>query len=338
MGGLRFVYSAGFIIGYTCATMGGYGDPSSTYPAYPNWQERAIHVLTNACRMAPQAFRDAYVGNGSILLPSNYPAVAPVYWNEDLNRVARLHATDMAKNCGMSHTSCDGTGPFTRIKRYYTKSNTLAENIAYGHANPLSTVVQWLLDGSRSNPAPDRSGGDGHRRNIMNGSYRELGVGFDTGPQGWPSDNPNPYWVQDFGGGQSAFTYHPIAAASHCFIESGKTTFLMNYYDAGGGEPTNIEVVVAGVRHDLSLTLGTASTGTYMVSMPIGHECRSYFFVATDGGGDEWRYPEDGFLVGYGEGGCEQGYAGPNATGGEGGRFEPSISVPRGEKPIFGLR
>ena len=39
------------------------------------WQERAVAVLTNACRMAPVTFRDRYIGNSTILLPENYPAV-----------------------------------------------------------------------------------------------------------------------------------------------------------------------------------------------------------------------------------------------------------------------
>jgi hypothetical protein len=50
----------------------GYGDK---WDSVPSLRERQLLVLTNACRMAPVQYRDAYIGSGyQILLPANYPA------------------------------------------------------------------------------------------------------------------------------------------------------------------------------------------------------------------------------------------------------------------------
>lgn len=303
----RWVVAAVIVAASGWSTTAGYGDPDDAYPTHPSWQERAIHVLTDACRMAPQEFRDAYVGNSTILLESNYPAVGPLYWNLQLNRVARLHAIDMADNCGLNHNSCDGTPTFTRIRRYYTASPNMGENIAYSRSNPLSTMLQWILDGPLSNPAPDRSSGDGHRRNIMNGNYHELGAGFATGPQGYR--DVNPYWVQDFGGGRSDYAGRPLPSASHVFIDNGMTTFMVSYFDAGGEGPSAVRLVLEGEEHEVPLALGAAARGTYILTLPTAQDCRSYFFTAIDSEGEEWRYPEEGFLLSYGEGACSESYA-----------------------------
>lgn len=287
----------------------GYGDPDEAYPTHPNWQERSIITLTNACRTAPADFRDAYVGASGILLPQNYPPVAPLYWNLDLNRVARLHAVDMAVNMGLSHTSSDGTAFYDRVRAFYDKSWNMGENIAYSRFDPLSTMFQWVLDGSLDNPAPDNSepstqwpSGDGHRKNMMNQNYFEMGTGYAEGPMGW--QDINPYWVQDFGGGGSPYDDRRVPSGTHLFLKEDVTTFMANYYDAEGNGPVSAAVNVDGAEQSLSLNLGVPDMGTYAAELPEGSGCRYYYFVFEDGEGAVWRYPEEGYLVTYGEGGC----------------------------------
>ena len=82
----------------------GYGVPVGEYP---NWQERVLLTMTNACRMAPQQFRETYMASyPDILQYTDYPPVAPVYWNLELNRSARFHANDMASTPCFQHDSC----------------------------------------------------------------------------------------------------------------------------------------------------------------------------------------------------------------------------------------
>jgi hypothetical protein len=293
--------------GTFCFLWAGYGDPDADYPGLPSWQERTVIVLTNACRMDPVGYRDAHLGAPSILLPSNYPPVAPLRWNLALNRVARIHAEDMANNCGMQHNSCDGTNTFVRIKKYYD-GDGLAENIAVGQRSPQAVVRTWLLDDWGSGPVPDNTPepmGDGHRKNIMNGAYKEKGTGFAIGPVGRRDENP--YWVQDFGGNHSAWSDRPVAAGSHLFWESSTITFAANFYDDAA--PGKAEVIIDGQAHSLSVDLGEANAGTYTVDLPTAGQCRSYFFRFVDNRGESWRYPEKGALITYGEGGCDQAYS-----------------------------
>ncbi|MCK5517336.1 MAG: hypothetical protein KAI39_10710, partial [Desulfobulbaceae bacterium] len=104
----RYSIVIALILGFSMPAnlMAGYGDPVN---GYPSQTEREIFVLTNAVRTAPVEFRNTYIGSYNILLPENYPAVEPVFYNYQLNFVARLHSQDMAENNFFSHDSFDGT-------------------------------------------------------------------------------------------------------------------------------------------------------------------------------------------------------------------------------------
>ena len=303
---MRFPSPAGsaIIAVFTASAWCQYGVPVD---GHPSWQERSVILLTNAVRTAPVEYRDAYVGDYQILLPANYPAVDPVWWNLPLNRVARLHAQDMADNCGLSHNSCNSTEDFSaRIKRYYTETDWLAENIAMGRTTPQATIQQWIMDGET--PAVDNGDEDGHRKNIMNGVYREMGAGYATGNRSWNGSLTTQtwaYWVQDFARGAPDFTSR-ITAGSHLFLRSGTTTFMANFFDASGKTPSSATVTVDGAASALAREMGSGSRGTWSVDLPRAAACRGYFFTFTDGDGDLWRYPESGSLMTFNEGGCTQ--------------------------------
>ncbi len=319
---LKVVITGMLWLTMSAGVLAGNGDPVEEYPDYPLWYERAALVLTNACRMDPTGYRDSYLGNYGILLDENYPPVAPLYWNINLNRSARVHAIDMANNCGLQHASCDGTGTGERIRSYYTKGWSWAENISYYNYRPQSTIRQWLMDSDSDGiPAPDNSdrsarwpSGDGHRRNIMGGGYGEIGIGFATGPVNGNQWQPIvPYWVQDFGAGDNEYNDHYIPAGSHLYFgneddwragefDTDSVTFMTNYYNSADQAPNKAQVVINGAVHDLVLELGSPGQGTWSLSLPRGTSCREYRYEFEDSGGELWRYPEVGFLHTYGEG------------------------------------
>ncbi len=68
----RLIFSFVISVSTFVGSISGYGEKTDTLFL---WQEQAVAVLTNACRMAPLTFRDRYIGNNSILLPENYPEV-----------------------------------------------------------------------------------------------------------------------------------------------------------------------------------------------------------------------------------------------------------------------
>lgn len=275
---------------------------------YPKWQERAMLVFTNACRIAPVAYRSTYLAHATnILLPTNYPAVPPLQWQYGLSQSARAHSVDLATTtgCPFAHTSCNGTATFTRIGVYYPNSAAMAENIAAGYFDPLSTINALLLDNVNNVPAPDRSSNDGHRRNIMSSSYTQIGNGYATGTNPYTR-----YWTQDFGRPQgSTPVCSPIPSGSH-YVASGNVIFLVNYYDANNAAPQSARIVINGAPTTLPLFLGTAARGTYRHALPtaIGIGCRSYHFEIVDAAGTLHRYPARGELRSFGENGCGEDY------------------------------
>ena len=92
-----------------------------------------------------------------------YAPVAPVTWNDQLEKASLLHAKDMFQNKYFSHTANDGSNAGERITRAGYSWSTYGENIASGYKNETEVIAGWL-----SSP--------GHCRNIMNGNYKEMGV------------------------------------------------------------------------------------------------------------------------------------------------------------------
>ena len=107
----------------------------------------------------------------------------PLTLNSKLNTSAQLHSTDMATNNYFSHESQDGRSPFDRIKAAGYSFGAAAENIAAGGTTAAGAMDQWM------NSA-------GHKANILNCTYVDLGVGYAKG--GGNADYAG-YWTQNFG-------------------------------------------------------------------------------------------------------------------------------------------
>lgn len=113
---------------------------------------------------------------------------APLKLNIELNATAQGHSEDMARQDYFSHTGKDGSQPWDRAKVIGYEARAVGENIAAGHTTPEAVVEGW-----KNSP--------GHRANLLNENYTELGVGYfylqpDTG-----SVNYGTYWTQMFGSG-----------------------------------------------------------------------------------------------------------------------------------------
>ncbi|MFE2927446.1 CAP domain-containing protein [Streptomyces goshikiensis] len=97
--------------------------------------------------------------------------------NPKLTAAALNHSQDMASHNNMSHTGSDGSDPGERITRAGYGWMSYGENVAYGYSSPEQVMEGWM-----NSP--------GHRENILNCSFKEIGVGLAQ---------PNSYWTQDFG-------------------------------------------------------------------------------------------------------------------------------------------
>jgi uncharacterized protein YkwD len=102
---------------------------------------------------------------------------APLTVNAQLTKAAQDHSKDMADHQNMSHTGSDGSSPGDRITGAGYTWSTYGENVAYGYATPESVMAGWM-----SSP--------GHKDNILNCAFKEIGVGVAQ---------PGNYWTQDFG-------------------------------------------------------------------------------------------------------------------------------------------
>jgi uncharacterized protein YkwD len=98
--------------------------------------------------------------------------------NGRLTRAAQAHSADMVAHRYFAHESRDGTGVGARIARTgwtrHRRSWAVGENIAYGtggRATPRAIVSAWMRSA-------------GHRKNILNGRFRVIGVGIASGTPG----------------------------------------------------------------------------------------------------------------------------------------------------------
>lgn len=94
----------------------------------------------------------------------------------ELSRVARYKSQDMKDNKYFSHTSPIYGSPFEMMKNFGLTYRTAAENIAKGQSTSQAVVNSWMNS-------------SGHRANILNSSFKKIGVGYVK--------NGN-YWTQMF--------------------------------------------------------------------------------------------------------------------------------------------
>ncbi|MFI1398073.1 CAP domain-containing protein [Streptomyces sp. NPDC020681] len=107
---------------------------------------------------------------------------SPVTSNAKLVRAADDYSDVMADSGVMSHTGPDGSTMTSRVEAAGYAWSTLGENIAQGQSDAAAVMDAWM-----NSP--------GHRANILNCSFKEIGVGVHFGDGG-------PWWTQNFGTGR----------------------------------------------------------------------------------------------------------------------------------------
>ena len=117
-----------------------------------------------------------------------HAGLLPLTYSRSLEHSAQLHTEDMMKQDYFSHISLDGKEPEDRIRAVgyldirFEDCNcsgykaTVGENIAKGQRTAKQVVDEWMESTL-------------HRKNILSGNYKEMGVGL-TGN----------IWAQHFGG------------------------------------------------------------------------------------------------------------------------------------------
>ncbi|MFD8951362.1 CAP domain-containing protein [Streptomyces xanthophaeus] len=106
----------------------------------------------------------------------------PLTANAKLSAAARAYSDTMARSGVMSHTGPDGSTMTSRVEAAGYAWSRLGENIARGQSDADAVMNAWMNS-------------SGHRANILNCDFREIGVGLHKGDGG-------PWWTQNFGTGK----------------------------------------------------------------------------------------------------------------------------------------
>lgn len=102
--------------------------------------------------------------------------LSPLTLNTELSNVARLKSQDMHDNNYFDHTSPTYGSPFDMMASFGISYQAAGENIAMGYATPEAVMEAWMNS-------------SGHRANILNSSYTQIGVGYVADGN---------YWTQEF--------------------------------------------------------------------------------------------------------------------------------------------
>ncbi len=95
--------------------------------------------------------------------------LAPVTYSAKISKAAQVRAVEIEKS--FSHTRPDGRYFSTVFAEHGISYRYSGENIAWGQKSPEEVVTAWM------NSA-------GHRANIMNAKFKELGVGYRQNARG----------------------------------------------------------------------------------------------------------------------------------------------------------
>ncbi len=96
----------------------------------------------------------------------------PLELNTELSKIARLKSQDMRDKKYFSHTSPTYGSPFDMMKKFGISYRTAGENIAMGQRTPEAVMTAWMNS-------------SGHRANILNSTYTQIGVGYVADGNYW---------------------------------------------------------------------------------------------------------------------------------------------------------
>lgn len=133
----------------------------------------AATAFLPAAAMASRAIDNVSLDAG-VLVQLNHIRIAhglaPLVSSTPLNAAADRHSSDMVARGYFSHDSSSGAPFYQRIKSYYRSTSSgswaVGENLFWssGNVDAASALAAWMA-------SPE------HRANILNPSWREIGIG-----------------------------------------------------------------------------------------------------------------------------------------------------------------
>lgn len=285
---------------------------------FPNYRERVIHQRVNRARADPQAELAACGPKCSEM--ACYKPAPPLQYSEPLNRAARFHADEMAKQgfYGQASTctvvdgiaaaypdTCDGSTECacvggtsgcmpvcdSAVDRAAKWGAVLTGESDSMTADPKLAYEGWMFEDAMGTvscvPGPGNAD-----RSLLLGSAGAVGFGVAGG-----------HAVGEVGMPGVA---HKIASGIHWPPLGPKTEVWASWFDPDG-PPMRAAINFQGECRPLDLARGTPENGAYSTVfelLPQG--CYPYYFQFIDANGVTVTYPTAGSLVMGLEGDCPE--------------------------------
>ena len=247
--------------------------------SYPTAYDQLLVELTNRARANPAAEAARYaIDLNEGLAPGTITTTPkqPLAVNLSLVYSAQQHSQWMIDTDTFSHTGSGGTNPGQRMTAagyVFNPPWTWGENIALYMQRPTVPDTAWATAYLHELLFVDEDyAGRGHRLNIMNDAFRELGAGVKTG-----------LWVS------SGYTWNAVdctedfaSTAGNGFITGVAYTDQVvadGFYTVGEGL-SGVTVTATRQSDQLQLATATWSSGGYTIQAPDG----TYTVQASGGG------------------------------------------------------
>lgn len=157
---------------------------------YPSFNNQMNDVISSFKKVTTGGSSDS-LNNGVLKrvldltnLERSKVGLAPLSFNAKLAAAADKHSRSMAMQDFFDHRQM-----VERVRAEGYQYSLVGENISAGQTTPESVVTGWM-----NSP--------GHRANILNPGFRELGVGYYFLENDWGNVNYKHYWTQVFGSPQ----------------------------------------------------------------------------------------------------------------------------------------
>ncbi|WP_242964874.1 CAP domain-containing protein [Scatolibacter rhodanostii] len=148
--------------------------PDNSTPATPEPVESSTPSIPDNQNVDNLSFEEQVV----VLVNEQRAAngLSPLTLNQDVSNVARAKSQDMHDNNYFAHTSPTYGSPFDMLTSFGISYRAAGENIAMGYSTPEAVMEGWMNS-------------SGHRANILNASFTQIGVGYVADGN---------YWTQQF--------------------------------------------------------------------------------------------------------------------------------------------
>ncbi len=232
---------------------------------YPTNYEQYLVELINRGRANPSAEASRYgidLNEGLTAGTISAAVKQPLAINPNLTDAARKHSANMLSSSVFDHVETNGSDPGDRMTAAgysFTGNWTWGENIAErgttGAVNQLTFTAQEHQDLFVDSGIQGR----GHRVNLMNGAFREIGAGLATG----------------------SFQGYNTLMGTEDFATSGSSVFLTgvvyndsavtkdNFYTPGEGL-TGVTISAKNSSTNAVLSATSWSSGGYSLALPAG--------------------------------------------------------------------